>query len=364
MFSTARLREEQGIARLAGVGFATLVAFAMVLFAAPAASANPIASGSTALTVDKKPAKKLKKNNIKVKRVKPAKVQKGSFVFPVTGGKLKPTDPSTGVIKHSGGLKFKKGKRKLVAKKFVIKVANGVVVAKVGGNNVRLLSVDLSKAKISRNGFGITVKRVGLSLTGAAAKALNKTLKTKAFKKGLRLGHAVVKTQPSTVGLAADGSTDVTADGDTVALLVGAGITPAVIPPATVTPGGDFSFPITGGRTDVKTFAGEIRHSGGISLTQETHGSGDMNVLNLTDFTINIDGEPDLTAIVNGGPRVSILDLDLAGLTVDVDPLDITLGNVAANFSADAATALTDTFGVPNVTGAPLGIATVNAVAN
>ena len=358
MFSTAVFKEERGIARLAGAGFASLVAFAMVLVLASAASANPIASGSTALTVDKRPAEKLKKNKIVVQRVKPAKVQKGSFVFPVTGGKLEPDDPSTGVIRHSGGLKFKKGKRKLVAKKFVIKVASGVVVAKVGGNNVRLLSVDLSKAKISRDGFGITVKRVGLSLTGAAAKALNKTLKTKAFKKGLRLGHAVVKTQPSSVGLAAEGSTDLTPDAGTVGVLVGAGVVPAPIAPATVTSGGDFSFPITGGRNDVTTFAGEIRHSGGISLTKG------MDVLELTDFTINVDGDPDLTAVVNGGDRVSVLDLDLSGLTVAVDPLDITLGNVAANISADAAAALSATFGLPDVTGALLGNATVNAVAN
>jgi hypothetical protein len=357
MFSTAVFKEERGIARLAGAGFASLIALAMVLVLASGASANPIASGSTALAVDKRPAKKLKKNKIVVQRVKPAKVQKGSFVFPVTGGKLNPSDPSTGVIRHSGGLKFKKGKRKLVAKKFVIKVANGVVVAKVGGNNVRLLSVDLSKAKISRNGFGITVKRVGLSLTGAAAKALNKTLKTKAFKKGLRLGHAVVKTQPSSVGLAAEGSTDLTPDAGTVGVLVGAGVFPAPIAPATVTPGGDFSFPITGGRNDVSTFAGEIRHSGGISLTQGG------TVLNLTDFTINVDGDPDLTAVVNGGDRVSILDLDLSGLTVNVDPLDITLGNAVGNISADAAAALSATFGLPDVTGAPLGVAQVNAVA-
>ncbi len=358
MFSTAILREERGIARLAGAGFASLVALAMVLFFVPGASANPIAAGSTTLTLDKKPAKKLTKKNIKVKRVKPAKVQKGSFVFPVTGGKLDPTDPSTGVIKHSGGLKFKKGKRNLVAKKFVIKVANGVVVAKVGGDNVRLLSVDLSKAEISRDDYGIDVSRVGLSLTGAAAKALNKTLKTKAFKKGLRLGHAVVKTQPSTVGLAAEGSTDLTPDAGTVGLLVGAGITPAPIGPATVTPAGDFSFPITGGRLADNTFEGEVRHSGGISLTQG------MTELRLTDFTINVDGDPDLTAVVNGGDRVSVLDLDLSGLTVGLDPLDITLGNAAANISPDAAAALSATFGLPDTTGAPLGIATIKAVAN
>ena len=39
--STATLRKERGIVRLAGAGFASLVAFAMILFAAPAASANP-----------------------------------------------------------------------------------------------------------------------------------------------------------------------------------------------------------------------------------------------------------------------------------------------------------------------------------
>ena len=358
MFSTAANKEGRGIARLAGAGFASLIALAVMLGFTSAASANPIADGSTALTVDKRPAKALKKNKIKVQRVKPAKVQQGSFVFPVTGGKLDPTDASTGVIRHSGGLRFKKGKRKLVAKKFVIKVANGVVVAKVGGSNVRLLSVDLSKAEITRDGFGINVNRVGLSLTGSAAKALNKTLKTRAFKKGLRLGHAVVKTQPSSVGLAAEGSTDLTPDAGTVGVLVGAGITPAPIAPATVTPGGDFSFPITGGRADVNSFAGSITHSGGISLTQGG------TVLELTDFTINVDGDPDLTAVVNGGDRVSILDLDLSGLTVNVDPLDITLGNAAASISADAAGALSATFGLPDTTGAPFGVATINAVTN
>ena len=364
MLSTAANKEGRGIARLAGAGFASLIALAVMLGFTSAASANPIADGSTALTVDKRPAKALKQNKIKVQRVKPAKVQQGSFVFPVTGGKLDPTDASTGVIRHSGGLRFKKGKRKLVAKQFVIKVANGVVVAKVGNSKksandkVRLLSVDLSKAEITRDGFGIDVKRVGLSLTGSAAKALNKTLKTKVFKKGLRLGHAVVKTQPSSVGLAAEGSTDLTPDAGTVGVLIGAGVTPAPIVPATVTPGGDFSFPITGGRADVNSFAGSITHSGGISLTQGG------TVLELTDFTINVDGDPDLTAVVNGGERVSILDLDLSGLTVNVDPLDITLGNAAANISADAAGALSATFGLPDTTGAPFGVATINAVAN
>ncbi len=357
MFSTAILKEERGIARLAGAGFASLIALAVALFFAGPASANPIADGTTSLKIDKRAGKVLKKNKIKVAPVKPAKVQKSSIAFPVTGGKLDPSDPSTGVVRHSGGLRFKSGKRKLVARNFVIKIANGVVVAKVGKNNVRLLSTDLSKAKISRDGFGITVRKVGVSLTGAAAKALNKTFKVKLFKKGLKIGTVVVKTQPVSVGLDG-GNTDLALDPVAAGALTSLGVAVAPIGPASALPSGEISFPITSGRANLSTLAGSIEHSGGISLTQGA------TVVELTDFTINVDADPDLTAVLNGGDRVSILNLDLSGLTVDVDPLNITLGNASASLTAAAAGALSAAFGAPIPEGFVLGTATVNAVAN
>jgi hypothetical protein len=343
--------------RLAGAGFVALAALVAALAFSPVASANPIASGSTSLTLNKGVAKVLKKNKVSVSPVGPAKVVGGAVRFPVTGGSL---DPSTAVgnIRHSGGLKFKAGKRQLVARSFTVRTGTGnVLVARVGAASVPLLSVDLSKAAVSRNGLGITVRSVGVSLTGAAARALNKTFKVKLFKKGLRLGTVVVRTQPSSVGLAAEGSTDLSLDTAAAGALTALGVAVAPIGPATVLPGGEISFPITGGRADTSTFAGTITHSGGISLTK------DAAVIQLTDFTINVDGEPDLTAVLNGGARVSILDLDLSALTTDVSGLNITLGNASAGLTAAAAGALSGAFGAPIPEGFTLGSATVNAVA-
>ncbi len=334
------------------------LAFALVFAFAGTASANPIAEGTTSLKLNKGVAKVLKQNKVKVVPLKPAKVQKGSVAFPITGGSLDPTT-AVGSIRHSGGLRFQSGKRKLVARNFTVKTGKGnVLIAKVGKASVRLLSVDLSKAKVSRSGLGITVRRVNVALTGAAAKALNKTFKVKLFKKGLVLGKVVVKTQPESVGIAATSSTDLTLDPIAAGALTSLGVAVAPIDPASVLPSGAIAFPITGGRADAATLAGEITHSGGVSLTKgET-------VVELTDFTINVDADPDLTAVLNGGPRVSILNLDLSGLTVDITGRNITLGNVSANLTAAAAGALSGAFGAEIPEGLTLGTATVNAVAN
>jgi len=357
MFSEAILMKDRGIARLAGAGLVPLAALAVALFFAPTASANPIASGSTALKLDKGVTKVLKQNKVRVTPIGPATVQGGAVSFPITGGSL---DPSTavGTIRHSGGLRFKVGKRQLVTRSFTVKTGKGnVLIAKVGRASVPLLSLDLKKAKVSRNGLGITVRSVGVSLTGVAARALNRTFKVKLFSKGLKLGSVVVKTQPSSVKLAAEGSTDLTLDPAAAGALTSLGVAVAPIGPATALPGGEISFPITGGRANTSTFAGSIRHSGGISLTKG------MTVVELTNFTINVDGEPDLTAVLNGGDRVSILDLDLSALTADVSGLDITLGNASAGLTAAAAGALSAAFGAPIPAGLTLGSATVKAVA-
>ena len=70
-----------------------------------------------------------------------------------------------------------------------------------------------------------------------------------------------------------------------------------------------------------------------------------------------------VSAVLNGGDRVSILDLDLSALTVDVTGLNITLGNASAGLTAAAAGALSAAFGAPIPEGFVLGSATVNAVA-
>ncbi|MGK2931582.1 MAG: hypothetical protein ACSLFD_02190 [Solirubrobacterales bacterium] len=333
------------------------LALVVLGFGAGGAQAEKISGGTTKLKVDKPVAKVLKQNGVSLAPVKPAKVKGGGVVFPITGGDLN-LKTAAGTLRHSGGLKFAAGGKRLVAKKFVVKTGKGnVLTAEVGGTRVNLLKLNLSKAQVKRTGLGLRVSKVGASLTGTAAKALNATFGVKLFRKGLRIGHVIVNATPATVALADSGSTDLAFDPGTAQALTGLGVSAAPIGEATALPSGELSFPITGGRANTSTFAGVVRHSGGISLTAGS------TVVELSDFTINVDGQPDLTALV-GGSRVSILTLDLSGLEAKVAGRRITLGNVTAKLTVAAADALNAAFGVTAFEeGLVLGKATVNAVA-
>lgn len=336
--------------------FVSLFAAAGLFASAAPAGANPISSGETAVSLRPAVAKVLKQNGVSVAPVKPASVKKGRVVFPVTGGKLDPVS-AKGQIRHSGGLRFSAGKRSLVARSFTIRTAQGVLTGKVGKATVRLFKVDLKKAKVSRPGLGVTVRGAVLSLTGASASALNKTFRVRIFRPGLVIGTAAVKVDFAKVKLAAKGSTDLTPDPDAAEALTSLGVTAGPIGPATALPSGALSFPITGGSADTSTFAGSIGHSGGISLT-----AGSTTV-ELTNFRINVDADPDLTAMV-GGQRVSILSLDLGSLKAKVKGQQITLANVKAKLTAAAAAALNDAFEVNAFSeGLLLGTAKVNAIA-
>jgi hypothetical protein len=68
------------------------------------------------------------------------------------------------------------------------------LTAAVGGTSlrVRILDLDLSKAKILAKGKTIRVKKVGARLTADAAGALNATLGVSFFAPGIKLGTAQV----------------------------------------------------------------------------------------------------------------------------------------------------------------------------
>jgi len=131
------------------------------------------------------------------------------------------------------------------------------------------------------------------------------------------------------------GTTSVALNGTTVNALVGLGFGIAPITPSTLT-GLNAVFPITGGDSTMQIF-----HSGGLAFTKGG------TTLNLTNFTINLLNNT-LFATANGSAnQIAFLDLGAGGA--------LTLDSVAGG-------ALASTFGVPNLTGASIGTATVNAV--
>jgi hypothetical protein len=152
------------------------------------------------------------------------------------------------------------------------------------------------------------------------------------------------------------GKTTLALDPATAALLDTAGIRPSPVPPATANADGSLSFPITGGSVNAKNLAGKIKHDGGIRL------ASNAVQVELTKFTIDTRAA-ELTALV-GGNRVAILSLDLGGAKVKVNEKrgKLSIKNVAAKLTADAAAALNGAFSTTAFTeGALLGNATVNA---
>lgn len=134
--------------------------------------------------------------------------------------------------------------------------------------------------------------------------------------------------------------TSVALDSGFVSAITGAGITPAAVSPGTLM-GTTASFPITGGDTTT----GMIDHSGGLSFTQGSHSAV------LENFVIDVNtkllsGE----VIANGGMPA-----------MGVDLFDIGAGD-ALSINSALATDLSAVFGVPNLTGATVGVATVSPI--
>lgn len=157
-----------------------------------------------------------------------------------------------------------------------------------------------------------------------------------------------------TLKLAASGATTLKLDSGTASALTSLGIAVAPISPASAGSKG-VKFPITGGKVNSKTLAGNITHSGGLSFTK------DSTVVELTKFTIKIDKKPDLVASV-GGQRVSILTLDLSKLKNSSKGKQIKLSGVKASLTAAAADALNNAFATTAFKkGLLLGTASVSA---
>jgi hypothetical protein len=162
-------------------------------------------------------------------------------------------------------------------------------------------------------------------------------------------GHGKKKT----VKLAPKGATTLALSDGAASALQSLGIAAAPLKPARAGDDG-LRFPITAGKLNAKTYAGQIKHAGGISLTR-----GSTRV-DLRNFVINVDEAPDLTARV-GDARVSILDLDLSDAEISKSGRRLTIAGVKATLTKTAADALNGAFGTDAFAeGLEIGTATVS----
>ncbi len=253
-----------------------IVASALIalLALAPFASAapDPVASGSTKLTLQKSFVKYLGTFGIKVAGTGKAKVKGATVTLPVSGGSV---DPTTGVgtLTHKGGLKLTAGKMKVKINALEVNTKKKMLTGKAGGKKIQLAK--LAGLKTSRNGFGANLIANKVKLTPAGANALNKALgfaggKPLPFLKNKLIASSKSEEQPKETALVPGGTMTFALNAELAKKLsdVKAKVVPLTGTTTLSTAPPVFSFPITGGTFSATGTAGTVQSGGGLSLVQ------------------------------------------------------------------------------------------------
>jgi hypothetical protein len=303
-------------------------AVAAMLALAPLASAasNPIAKGSTTLTLNSGLANKAKKAGIKITAVKPATLKGTKATFAVTGGSIEPTT-GAGTVTHSGGLKITWGKKSVALKAFEINTSKKTLTATAGGKKVQIAT--LGGASSARSGFGNSISAKSLKLTKAGANALNKALtpkptkvkvkvkkngktitKTKtvktqpAFKANMVLGKSTTEVEPKTDNVLPTGTLTYAGDSGLFGKLANVGVKVETISPTSVN-GTTYSSGISGGTISPLGTEGQVNSSGGIKLVQQIPGTTFSTTITLGAIGVDLAAKT-ATVEVNGESNVEI----------------------------------------------------------
>lgn len=320
--------------------------FALLAFA-PFASAtpDPVASGTTTVTLNKGWTKYLKTFGIKIQKVGNTKVKGTKVTFKVSGGSMDPTN-GLGTLNLGGGLKFKAGKKSSTAKGLVLDTGKSVLTGKVSGKKVKLAK--LKGLSYSRNGFGVNVKLKSMKLDKAGVKQLNKKLgfakgKPKPFLAGKNIGKSSSESQPATVAIVAGGNVSFKADQGLLLKLKDVETNASVISPTTEKGLGNYELPITGGTISPTATAGQVQTAGGLLLTQKLPTSptsaleteitlGNMWLdLSAKTVTVEVVAKSNASSALNLGNlgRSSIADLTISGVTTDAATRKVSVSSSA-----------------------------------
>lgn len=317
-----------------GVLVAALFA-ALALAPLASATPDPLASGTTTVTLNKGIAKRLKKAGVKIIATKPGKLKGTKASFPVTGGEVDPTT-GAGIVTHGGGLKLKAGKRTAKISAIELVTAKKALMAKVGGKKIKLAT--LAGLSTTRNGFGVNLSAKKVKLTGSAAKALNKALVPKAkkgaknkkkpafkFKGNTVLGAATSETQPSTVTVLPAGSMTFAGAPTLFAKLADAKVAPQPLG-ATTLAGTTFTGPIAGGTISPVGSSGVVQSGIGLNLVQNLPTSPTTSI----STTITLGG-----VYVDLAAKTATVEVVATSNATSEGKMPLNLGNLGRSSVAD-----------------------------
>ncbi|MBS1879407.1 MAG: hypothetical protein JST31_07840 [Actinobacteria bacterium] len=318
-----------------------LLAFAPFASAAP----DPVASGSTTVTLNNGWTKYLKTFGIKIQKVSPAKLKGQKATFKVTGGEMDPTN-GLGTLTLGGGLKFKAGKKSATVKGLVLNTGKSSLEGKIGGKKVKLAKT--SGLSFSRAGFGVKVNLKKLQLTNAAATKLNKALgfakgKPKPFLKNKLIGKSASEDQPSAVTLLPTGSLAISLDSALATKLTNVKTEVQVLTGTTAS-GTTYTSPVTGGTFSPLGTSGTIISAGGLKLVQKLPKSATEFItteitlggiwydLQAKTLTVEVSATSNASKELNLGAlgRSSVADVTIGGVIADPNTRSVAIQNSSA----------------------------------
>jgi hypothetical protein len=161
-------RVQAGLTKKAAVALTALVAS----FAFMVGSADAKTLGKTTLKPDVATFEALAGLGIAVEPIGKAKATDNGISFPISDADL--SENLTGTIEHKGGLRFYDGHEEVKVKNFLVRIGREKAkLFSTGGAELKLLKLDLSKAKVRAG--GTVVKGIRSELTKQSAQALSAT---------------------------------------------------------------------------------------------------------------------------------------------------------------------------------------------
>ena len=354
------------------------------LLAAPAfptaagAQAEPTKSSRLQIEFSRDFQRALGRRGIEMSAIGPASLAGRFATFPAAAGGLD-LSGFGGTQATSGGLVLRRGKRRLILREFAIKATIEKPKISVGlESGGRRFFARIGRTSSRREGFGVTVRLLSLSLTRPVEQVLAPRLGIhRPFIEGRRFGRGISRSQPGQVRL--DGGT-ISLAGDTglFAKLRSVGVTPAPDEAATMT-GTEppaFAFPLFGGSLAVDGSSGIVGTNSGLRLARGAPSAQTMWIVNLTvspdsrEVTahVRIDPPPPDGGLYGIAP---VAELDPSGSSTAASPgtRRIVVSGLGATINPFLATKLNEAFGAPEGkpslfgAGEKLGVFAIDALA-
>jgi hypothetical protein len=342
-------RRPRRLALALSVAIAAVLA-SLVLAPAAGAAYNPIASGTTRLTLAKPFLALLKQNGVKLSGTAGATLKGGVVTFPVSGGKFDPTT-SKGFVEHAGALLFRTGSRKVPLTSLQLKTTqkHAPFSAKFGGGQLKVASAE--KLTVTREGFGDKVAVSSLKLSAKVATRLDKKLHLKGvFVAGQPIGTAVTAANPQTVAVAQSGAASFVFDPAIAAKLQSLFV--AINPIFPAEHPGPFTLPIFTGTISPSGTEGTIQTLGAIELVQIGGGQVFLREgwieLGAAAFAPELELDPSPPFPGRQG-RLSVGVLGLTGAAISSDPAarTIAVAGATVTMGANLAAAFDEAFAKP-----------------